>query len=105
MVALCLWDEVFQDHKMLFWCDKQAVLRVINRQMSHSELVMWQVRKMVLTCVLVNISFSEKYIPGASNGIVDALSRFQEGRFQQLAPLVHSHPEKFPKGLWSLGNT
>lgn len=56
---------------VLFWCYNLAVVKVINRQTSSSEQVMQLVQKMVLTCLLTNISFSAKSIPGTSNGIMD----------------------------------
>lgn len=60
---------------------------------------------MVLTCLQANKSFSVKYTPGASNSIADALSHFQEDRFQQLALMTDSRPEEFPEELWSLAAT
>lgn len=104
LVALSLWKDLFRDRKVLFWCDNQAVVRVINRQISWSERVMGLVKRLVLTCLRANISFSAKYIPGTSNNIADALSCFQEDHFRQLALLAESQPEKFPEELWNLGN-
>lgn len=104
LVAVCLWREHFKDRKVLFWCDNQAVVRVINRQTSRSERVMRLVRKLVLTCLQANISFSARYVPGTSNCIADALSRFQEDRFRELAPEARQCPESFMEELWNLGS-
>lgn len=105
MAAVYIWKDQFSNKKVLFWCDNQAVVRVINRQTSRSERVMQLVRKFVLTCLLANITFSAKYVPDTDNGTADALSRFQEDRFHLLAPNANLHPDPFPADLWSLGNS
>lgn len=89
VVVICRWQDVFRDHRVLFWRDNQAMVQVINGKISCSEQVMWLVRKLVLTCLVTNICFSVKYIPGTNNGIADDLSQFQEERFRQLAPKAH----------------
>lgn len=53
------------------------------------------VRKLVLTCLVTNICFSAKYIPGLNNGIANILSWFQVACFWQLAPGAHLHLEMF----------
>ena len=74
----------------------------MNRQASRSERVMRLVRKFVLTCLEFNMLFCARYIAGIDND--DALSRFQEERFQSLAPSACSTSEEFPEELWSLGS-
>lgn len=73
-MAIYLWRDFFQDHKVLFWCDNLAVVWVINRQTSRSKCVMGLVRRLLLTCLQANITFSAKYTPGASNRTADVLS-------------------------------
>ena len=104
LVAVCIWRQLFANQRVLFWCDNQAVVRVVNRQASRSERVMRLVRKFVLTCLEANILFSARHIPGVDNDVADALSHFQEERFRTLAPSASATPEEFPEELWSLGS-
>lgn len=46
--------------------------------------------KSIVTCLVANICFSAQYIARMRNSIVDVLSRFQEERFQTLAPQCKS---------------
>ena len=105
LVAVYIWRELFTNKKVLFWCDNLSVVRIINRQTSRSERVMRLVRRLVLTCLESNISFSAKHIAGVNNDVADALSRFQEERFRSLAPDANRHSEVFPVELWNLGST
>ena len=55
LVAVYLWHDTFANRKVLFWCDNQAVVRIVNKQLSCSEQVMRLVRKFVLLCLCNNI--------------------------------------------------
>ena len=103
-MAVHIWRQRFADQRVLFWCDNQAVVRMVNRQASRSERVMRLVRKYVLTCLEANILFCARYVPGVNNKVADALSCFQEERFRTLAPSASSTSEEFPEELWSLGS-
>ena len=105
IVAVYIWHNLFTNKRVLFWCDNLSVVRIINRQMSRSERVMQLVRKLVLTCLKFNITFTAKHIAGVDNDVADALSRFQEERFWNLAPEANQHLETFPTELWSLGSS
>ncbi|XP_067318612.1 uncharacterized protein [Anolis sagrei] len=104
LVAVRIWTNLFRNKRVRFWCDNQAVVRVVNRQSSKSARVMRLVRLFVLTCLEANITFSARYIPGVNNEIADALSRFQEDRFRSLAPGADLLPASFPLDLWTLGD-
>ena len=105
VVAVYIWHDHFTNKRVLFWCDNLSVVRIINRQTSRSERVMRLVRKLVLTCLKFNITFSAKHIASVDNDMADALSRFQEERFRSLAPEANHRPETFPAELWSLGSS
>lgn len=104
LVAAVIWEAEFRNRRVVFWCDNQAVVRVVNKQTSRSERVMRLVRKLVLVCLLSNITFSARHVAGINNCIADALSRFQEERFRSLAPEANRYPDAFPHELWELGN-
>lgn len=103
VVAVNLWPADLQNQVVKFWCDNQAVVQVVNKLTSRSHMVMRLVRAFVLQCLRFNILFVAEHIPGVQNNIADALSRFQEQRFRELAPRAHRDPEAMPEDLWSLG--
>lgn len=105
LVAICLCQDHFKNQKVLFCCDNQAAVKVINRQTSHSEQIMQLVCKPILTYLLSNISFSAKYISSISNGIVDTLSQFQEESFWELVPTTLQQLETFVEDLWGISTT
>ena len=77
VVSVILWGSEMTNRKILFRSDNQAVVSVINKQTSKCSRVMSLVRILVLQCLMHNIVFSAKHIPGVDNSIADALSRFQ----------------------------
>jgi len=60
------------------------------------------VRFFVLQCLKLNIAFYAKHIPGSQNDIADALSRFQMGRFREVAPTADAEATPVPMFLWKL---
>jgi hypothetical protein len=53
-------------------------------------------RRLVVVAATNSFSFTAKHIPGSSNDIADALSRFQFQRFRSLAPGAAAHPFSLP---------
>ncbi|XP_054835512.1 uncharacterized protein LOC129329840 [Eublepharis macularius] len=105
LVAVSIWGDLLRDKRVVFWCDNQATVRVINRQSSCSERVMRLVCRFVLTCLATNITFSARHVAGVDNGLADTLSRFQMERFFALAPEAQRIPDPFPEELWLAGGT
>lgn len=103
VVAVHIWANKFCNATVRFWCDNQAVVHVVNRQTSRSVKVMRLVRAFVLQCLRINALFIVQHVPGLQNGVADALSRFQEERFRELAPAASPFPDPMPQWLWSLG--
>ena len=66
-----------KNSKVVFNCDNQGVVSIINSQTSRNPLIMVMIRKLVLTLLINNIKFSARHIPGKSNTICDILSRKQ----------------------------
>ena len=49
-------------------------------------------RRLTSCAATNNFSFYSEFIPGIKNSISDAISRFQEERFRQLAPDAEKDP-------------
>ena len=71
-------------------------MHIVNSQSSRCPRVMHLVRLFVLECLRYNISFRAVHVPGASNEIADALSRFQAHRFREVAPHAEAQMTPLP---------
>ena len=100
-LALRLWGQHLQGKRVIFWCDNEAVVAIINRQTSHCAKIMKLVRFLVLRCLELDIHFKARHVPGVDNSIADALSRFQMDRFRRLAPGADPVMTPLPGNLWS----
>lgn len=96
VMALYAWAPHFQNKKILFRIDNEALCVVINKRTSKSKLVMQLIRPLVLFTLCNNTQFKAKHIPGTSNQIADSLSRFQERRFRNVAPYADLSPTPIP---------
>jgi hypothetical protein len=102
LVAIYIWGEELSNKKVLFKCDNQAVVNIINKQTSKSEKIMVLVRAFTLQCLRSNILFRAEHVPGAHNLMADSLSRFQLDKFRQLAPNSQPHPRLVPEQVWNI---
>ncbi|KAM4652167.1 LOW QUALITY PROTEIN: uncharacterized protein O3C94_014521 [Discoglossus pictus] len=103
IVSVCMWGEDLKNKHVIFFSDNMAVVHTVNNITSSSIPVIRLLRHLVLACLHLNICFRAKHVPGHDNSIADALSRFQWGRFRQLAPQAAATGEQFPLTLWELG--
>lgn len=61
-----------------FYCDNKSVVGIINKQSSKSNVIMIMMRRLVLKLLDMKTKFTAVHIPGVSNILSDAISRFQE---------------------------
>ena len=101
VLSLLLWGQGFANNKVVFHCDNQAVVSVINKQSTPHKLSMGLLRILVLFCLTNNIVFRAKHIPGKINDIADALSRLQLNRFKALAPSADKTMTEIPLTIWN----
>lgn len=102
VAALITWEKQFQNKKLLFHIDNQAVVQIINTKTSKSDKVMKLVRHMVLTNLCNNTLIKAVYIASESNKVADSLSRSQWGKFRRLAPEADQWPTKISPVIWDL---
>ena len=62
--------------KIIYNCDNQAVVDIINKQTSKEKRVIAIVGNLVLTMLEGNFSLHAQHIPGVDNILNDAISRF-----------------------------
>lgn len=102
LVSLVVWGEQLMNKKLLFHCDNQAVVHILNSMTSKSEKVMVLVRALTLVCLRHNMIVKAKHILGRTNTLTDSLSRLQVQKFHFLAPHADEHPEVVPSHLWKI---
>lgn len=102
VVACAIWHPFFTGKRLQFWCDNESVVSIINSGHSKSPRIMDLVRFLVLISMKHNFLVRARHVPGVSNEIADALSRFQMQRFRTLAPAADQSPCTIPPSLMTL---
>ena len=85
---------------LLFKCDNQAVVHILNSQTSKADYVMVLVRIITLNCLQLNVVLRAEHLSTSRNAVTDSLSRLQMNRVRQLAPDAEPEPESVPDHLW-----
>lgn len=102
VVACAIWHPFFTGKRLQFWCDNESVVTIINSGHSKAPRIMDLVRFLVLISMKHNFLVRARHVPGVSNEIADALSRFQMQRFWALAPAADQSPCTIPPSLMTL---
>lgn len=102
LVSLVIWGRQLQNKKILFLCDNQAVVYILNSMTSKSDRVMVLVRALTMECLKHNLVIRGSHIFGVNNKLCDMLSRSQVQQFHLVAPYVEDQPEVIPDYLWQI---
>ena len=76
VVAAHVWGSSWFRQVMLFHCDNESVVFILNSRTSRAPDVRQFLRFLLMTAAHYNFIFSAQHIPGSDNKIPDALSRF-----------------------------
>ncbi|VDI21925.1 Hypothetical predicted protein [Mytilus galloprovincialis] len=96
VVAAILWGHSWTTKRILFRCDNEATVHIVNKGRSRCLLIMKLMRTLTLYACINNFCFRAEHVPGVQNNISDSLSRLQLERFKILAPLADKVPHKCP---------
>jgi len=102
VVACHLWGKEFSNKRILFFCDNESVVNIVNSKRSRIPRVMDLVRHLTLLTLKYNFYLKVRHIEGKRNEIADSISRFQMARFRQLAPYADPVPCPVPKALLTI---
>ena len=91
MVACYIWASIWAQKRILFYCDNQAVVSIINSKRSKSPHIMDLMSAPTSQTMKYNFYFKAVHVPGHSNDSADSISRFQQTR---LAPHADQQPQK-----------
>lgn len=99
VLAAHVWGHQWRRKHVMFKCDNEAVVFTLNKRTSKTPPIMQLVRHLLFEAARHNFSFSSEHLPGKTNHIADALSRFHWQAFRHLAPTAHSQPTPIPPAL------
>lgn len=86
VIACLLWGNQWSRKQILFFCDSEAAVSIVNKGRSSVPFINRFVRRLVWVSVMNNFIIRAVYIPGLDNQIADSLSRFKFQKFHQLCP-------------------
>ena len=99
VVACHLWGDAFANKRIIFFCDNESVVHIVNSKRSRIPRVMDLMRHLTLLTLKHNFYLKTIHIEGKLNEIADSLSRFQMERFWSLAPHAEQTPCPIPSIL------
>ena len=73
VVAWYIWASVWAQKRIIFYCDNQAVVSIINSKRSKSPRIMDLMRALTLKTMKYNFYFKAVHVPGHSNDIADSI--------------------------------
>ncbi len=86
VIACILWGKQWSRKQIMFFCDNEATVNIINKGRSSVPFINRFVRRLTWLSVLGNFNFRAAHIPGLNNQIADSLSRFEFQKFHLLCP-------------------
>ena len=92
--ASATWGPYLRSKRVLFHCDNEAVVQIIQKGSSRDADMMNLVRKLFYICVSNNFECSAVHIPGVRNEAADALSRLELDRFRSIRASADSNPSQ-----------
>ena len=93
-IALSTWAQHLPRCKILFRCDNEAVVQILNTGVSRNPQMMHLIRTIFYIGACHDFECKAVHIPSEHNSIhvADSLSRLQWQRFRLLAPHADVHP-------------
>ena len=74
-ITISMFARHLKNSKVIFHCDNQAVVTILNKQTSKDKFIMAIIRPLILILLNNSISLTAKHIPGLNNVLCDCLSR------------------------------
>ena len=99
VIAAHVWGHWWCRKHVLFRSDNDAVVHIVNSRTSKVPCLMRLLRSLLLAAARHSFTFSAQHVPGVTNQVADALSRFRWQEFRQLVPYAQLHPTPIPLDL------
>ena len=104
-VACSTWETHWSRKKIIFHCDNQPVVEIINNKRSKSPTIMALICTLTLITLKHNFYFKALHVAGKFNPIANSISRFQMDVFCTLAPYADTLPQPIPEDLFPRKHT
>ena len=99
-VAVVMFATKMSNSHIIFHCDNQAIVSVLNSQTTKDPHILAILRKLLLVLMQHNISFRAQYLSSFQNLISDRISRFQVTLDLLTTYGLQQLPTPVPKHLW-----
>ena len=102
-VGVVNWITLFQNRRIILFCDNESVVHMINNSSSNRHNCMMLIRIIVAEGINRNVRIFAKHVGTKLNGKADALSRLDFVRFWNLAgSSMNDLPSGIPQELWPM---
>ena len=91
-LAITTWAELLTKRRFIVNCDNTMAVTAVNKQTSKCPKTMALVRILVYTQLKYDFRVKAQYVKSDENNNADALSYFQEDRFQREVPWANTKP-------------
>ena len=92
VLAAHVWAPHWSRRRILFHVDNEAVVHILNSRTSKDPNIMHLLRSLLKVAACLSFTFAAVHVPGKTNGIADALSRFNLQGFRSQAPCAKKSP-------------
>lgn len=99
VMAVCLFAKQLQNSHVTVNTDNQALVYIINNQTSKCKHTMRLIRKLLVQCLISNISLHAVHLSSKANLMADLLSRSKVQEARQLFPHLEKEPLIIPQQL------
>ena len=102
--AVLAWIDRFQNKFVTIFCDNQSIVAMVNNSTSKCINCMTLIRKIVLQCLIYNVTITAKFVPTHKNEIADSLLRFKNEKFRNLTVNrnMESEATPIPEAIWPM---
>ena len=102
VIATKTWGHNWAGKRIVFLTDNLPITQIWQAGSTKSPLLMSLIRTLYLTAARLQCFISFKHVYGLDNPIADAISRFQDAKFRQLAPSADAYPTPLPPNVWEI---
>ena len=102
-VAVLNWIRLFENKRIVLFCDNESVVHMINNSSLSCINCMVIIRLITAEGINRNVRIFAKHVGTRENGKADALSRLDLKRFWNLAGFtMNRHPSEIPQEIWPM---
>ena len=91
-MAAVIWGHQWSKKRIIFKCDNLGTVHILCKGRSKCSSIMLLMGRLTWCATTSNFRFNTEIIPDIKKSIRDAILRFQEERFRQLAPDAEKDP-------------